>query len=190
LPLAFKTELHNIPASLAYLSVDPDRRRYWAELLGEKKVLRVGLMWSGNPSNAEDYKRSLSLARLMEGLPRGPQYISLQKEIRDADQSALAAEHAPEHFGHQQTDFTDAAALCDLMDVIISVDTSIAHLAGALGKPTWILLPSVPDWRWMLQRTDSPWYPSVRLFRQTEVGGWENVLDRVRQALGPILSEE
>ncbi len=183
LPLAFKTELHNIPAASAYLSVESGRRRYWESVLGEKRAPRVGLMWSGNPKNSEDYKRSLPLACLMKGLPRGPEYISLQKDVRDIDQACLASEQAPFHFGSQQQDFTNAAALCDLMDVVISVDTSMAHLAGALGKPIWIMLPSVPDWRWMLHRSDSPWYPSVRLYRQSSIGDWGSVFERIRSEM-------
>jgi ADP-heptose:LPS heptosyltransferase len=106
----------------------------------------------------------------------------LQKELRSADQEALQASSV-RFFGAEIQDFSDTAALCDLVDLVISVDTSVAHLAGALGKPTWVLLPYAPDWRWMLDRDDSPWYPSVKLYRQDRDRSWTPVLERVASGL-------
>ena len=120
----------------------------------------------------------MGLDALLPHLPPRFEYICLQKELRSADQEALQASSV-RFVGAEIQDFSDTAALCDLVDLVISVDTSVAHLAGALGKPTWILLPYAPDWRWMLDRDDSPWYPSVKLYRQDRDRSWTPVLERV-----------
>ena len=109
--------------------------------------------------------------------------MSLQKDVSEADRKTLASRSEILHFGEQLNDFTDTAALCELMDVVVSVDTSVAHLAGAMGRPVWILLPFAPDWRWLLGRDDSPWYPSARLFRQSKVDDWDGVIARVVECL-------
>ena len=116
----------------------------------------------------------------MQHLPRGFDYVSLQKEITPADRDAFNAHGGIRHPG---ADFVDAAALCEVLDLVVSVDTSIAHLAGTLGRPVWVLLPRVPDWRWMLDRPDSPWYPTARLWRQARQDDWAEVLERVAAAL-------
>jgi ADP-heptose:LPS heptosyltransferase len=108
------------------------------------------------------------------------EYICLQKEIRDLDKDLLDQHPEIRYFSHDLDDFTDTAALCALMDVVISVDTSVAHLAGTLGKPTWVLLPFCPDWRWMLGKNKSPWYQSMSLYRQPAIGDWEGVLKKVK----------
>jgi hypothetical protein len=144
------------------------------------------LAWSGNEAHKNDNNRSILLADLRE-LPTDCQYISLQKEVRDSDRETLCSRPDILHFGNQLHDFSDTAALCELMDIVISVDTSVAHLAGALGKPVWILLPFNPDWRWLLDRADSPWYPSASLFRQEKIGQWESVIKRVALELRKIL---
>lgn len=182
LPLAFDTELETIPNALHYLTVDQVLRNEWALKLGKKIKPRIGVTWSGNPSHKNDHNRSLSLKILLQYLSNDCEYFSLQKEIRDQDREMLQ-KSTIRHFGDQMTDFAETAALCDLMDLVISVDTSVAHLAGAMGKPTWILLPHIPDWRWLLGREDSPWYPSVRLFRQDRVGDWDGVLQNMKVAL-------
>jgi hypothetical protein len=138
----------------------------------------VGLVWSGNPAHKKDHNRSIPLAELINRLPDSFEYVCLQKELRQAD-AELLGNSGIRHFGADLKDFTDTAALCDLMDTVISVDTSVAHLAGALGKPTWVLLPFVPDWRWLLERDDSPWYASVKLYRQAEDRQWAPVLGQV-----------
>jgi hypothetical protein len=111
------------------------------------------------------------------------QYVSLQKEVRDTDRPALQSNPRILQFAPELTDFSDTAALCECMDVVISVDTSVAHLSGALGKSTWILLPFVPDWRWLLDRDDTPWYPAAKLYRQRRIGEWNDVLEQVRADL-------
>jgi tetratricopeptide (TPR) repeat protein len=138
----------------------------------------VGLVWSGSTEHKNDHNRSLPLAELLHHLSDTFEYVSLQKEVRQSDQAALAASKLL-HFGNELKDFTDTAALCECVDVVVSVDTSVAHLAGAMGKPTCVLLPYVPDWRWLLDREDSPWYASVKLYRQEEDRQWSAVLARV-----------
>jgi len=156
---------------------------FWQGLLGEKTRPRVGIAWSGNPSHNNDRNRSITLAQLLPYLPDGFEYVCLQKEIRPIDSTLLTSRPDIKFFGDQFIDFCDTAALCELMDLVISVDTSVAHLAGTLNKPTWVLLPYSPDWRWLLNRDDSPWYPSVTLFRQDTIGHWDQALETVKNAL-------
>jgi len=186
LPLAFKTQMQTIPQPKPYLFSDPQKCELWEKRLTEKTGLRVGLVWSGGASHSNDHLRSLALEMLLRQLPRGCHYVSLQKDVREIDKKALA-ESAIQHFGDDLQDFSETAALCDLVDLVISVDTSVAHLAGALGKPTWILLPYSPDWRWLLDRHDSPWYESVRLYRQDQQLEWMPVLSRVANDLQQLL---
>ena len=113
-------------------------------------------------------------------------WICLQNEVRENDLAVLRQNDAVKYFGNELKDFSDTAALLDLMDLVITVDTSVAHLAGAMGKPVWILLPYNPDWRWLLERADSPWYPSARLFRQPRLADWAGVIDQVANELRSI----
>jgi hypothetical protein len=155
----------------------------WQIKLGEKYKPRVGLVWSGSTTHKNDHNRSILLSELLKHLPSQCQYVSLQKEVRDKDKDVLELRKDILCFGNELNDFSDTAALCESMDVIISVDTSVAHLAGALGKPVWILLPYVPDWRWLLDRSDSPWYPTAKLYRQNRIGDWSGVFERVSSDL-------
>jgi ADP-heptose:LPS heptosyltransferase len=188
LPLAFKTELSTIPAKSRYLAADADKLAHWASVLGPKTQPRIGLVWSGSATHQDDHNRSLKLQALLDALPKGYQLVSLQKEVRDWDLPALKDTSRIQHFGEKLTSFSDTAALCELMDLVISVDTSVAHLSAALGQPTWVLLPFVPDWRWMLNRQDSPWYPTMRLYRQAAQRDWSQVLVDVARDLGDRLS--
>jgi predicted O-linked N-acetylglucosamine transferase (SPINDLY family) len=183
LPLAFKTRLDSIPANIPYLFSEPDKVKQWQAVLGEKTKPRIGLVWVGNAAHKNDHNRSLALHKLLPLLTPDYQFISLQKELHDTDRALLAQQPLLQHYGEQINDFTDTAALSELMDVVISVDTSVAHLAAAMGKPTWILLPYSPDWRWLIDRCDSPWYPTVRLFRQSQRGDWQGVIERLRHEL-------
>ena len=160
LPLAFQTELDTIPNPRAYLAADAGLRAKWAQRLGEKTRPRIGLVWSGRATHTNDRNRSVALGGLMAHLPSECQYVSLQREVRDADRAVLEAHGEILHFGEELRDFAETAALCELMDIVISVDTSVAHLAAALGREVWVLLPKNPDWRWLMDRNDSPWYPT------------------------------
>jgi hypothetical protein len=177
LPLSLKTTLDTIPAAPRYLRTDPAKVTQWRRALGPRTVPRVGLVWSGNPNNPIDAKRSISLAQWVPHLPREFQYFCLQNDVREADRKTLAAN--PFIFDAGNLDFVSTAAFCECLDVVLCVDTSIAHLSGALGQRTWLLLPSVPDWRWLRDREDSPWYPNMRLYRQTTAGDWRDVFHRI-----------
>ena len=183
LPLAFKTKLHTIPSAQKYLDADTRKVAEWHQKLGPKRMPRIGLVWSGRPEYQNDHVRSMKLADLIEQLPSGLRYVTLQKEIRSADRESLESHNNIAYYGEELKDFTDTAALCEVMDVVISVDTSVAHLSGALGKPTWVLLPFIPDWRWLLEREESPWYQSVKLYRQETEDDWSSVLHRVKHDL-------
>lgn len=183
LPALLGTTGASIPEAVPYLSADTDRLAHWRARLGARKGLRVGLVWAGNPRHENDRWRSVELEQLLAALDAPAQFVCLQRELRDGDRETLARWPQLLFFGTELKDFDDTAALCELMDVVISVDTSVAHLAGALGKPLWLLLPQVPDWRWMLEREDSPWYPTARLFRQHRTRDWAPVLQRVAGAL-------
>ena len=183
LPLAFRTNLSSIPSAPRYLTSDTTKRTHWEAQLGPAERPRIGLVWSGGTLHRDDHHRSIPLAELFEALPTGFEYVSLQKEVRDRDTPFLRAAPHLRHFADQLFDFTDTAALCDCLDLIISVDTSVAHLSAALGRKTWMLLPFNSDWRWLLNRNDTPWYPSMTLYRQTQAGGWSEVLTRLRKDL-------
>lgn len=185
LPLALDTRLDTIPADVPYLRADPARVQRWRDRLGAPRGLRIGLAWSGNEKHVSDRHRSLPLATLMAHLPEGVEGISLQKDLRTEDRRTLAAQDRVRHFGDEIQDFGDTAALCELVDLVLTVDTSIAHVAGALGRPAWVLLSLKSDWRWLLAREDSPWYPSLRLWRQRRLDDWDEVLERVATELAP-----
>ena len=178
LPLAFKTDFTNIPCPTPYLAASATKCGEWKKRLGEKTKMRVGLVWSGSSTHTNDHNRSMTLQQLLPYLPDGYEYVSLQKEIRPVDKERLESSGILQ-YSEELEDFTDTAALCALMDLVISVDTSVVHLAGAIGKTTWVLLPNAPDWRWLLDRDDSPWYESLKLYRQGINREWSPVLERV-----------
>ncbi|MCZ8143164.1 MAG: tetratricopeptide repeat protein [Acetobacteraceae bacterium] len=181
LPLAFGTRLETIPAfENGYLTAPPEDVARWHQRLPAGR--RIGLVWSGSQTHANDTNRSLALAKLLPLFQPGDVWVSLQKEVRDRDRATLAGSGILD-VSAELGDFADTAALISALDLVISVDTSVAHLAGALGKPTWVMLPFAPDFRWLLDREDSPWYPSMRLFRQSRAGNWDGVLARIGEAL-------
>jgi tetratricopeptide (TPR) repeat protein len=182
LPLALRTSLGKLTGE-PYLAPPPERVADWVRTLGNSIHARVGLAWSGSTTHSNDRNRSIPLSRFSQALPNGIEYIQLQKGVRTDDQVWLTQHPVIRSFESQINDFGDTAALIKSLDLVITVDTSVAHLAGALGKDVWILLPHVPDWRWLLDRTDSPWYDSATLFRQPAPGDWDSVLVAVRQAL-------
>jgi tetratricopeptide (TPR) repeat protein len=180
LPLAFNTKLWAIPASPSYLFSDPAISTLWQNKIGLKNYPRVGLVWSGNKQNANDHQRSAALLEFAKLFRHDIQWFSLQKEISNDEDSWLKM-HGVNHYGNQLNSFSETAALIEQMDLVISVDTAVAHLAAAMGKPTWVLLAHNADFRWLLGRSDSPWYPSVQLFRQPEIGDWSTVFARLIQ---------
>lgn len=186
LPLAFRTRLETIPAG-SYLPPPASARlQVWEQRLlqrfGPRARLRVGLAWAGRAEHANDQNRSMRLQTLASLLDLDADFVSLQQDQRP-DDAALLAQTNILDLTAQLTDLAETAALMSCLDLVVTVDTSIAHLAGALGRPTWIMLPHAPDWRWLLDRDDSPWYPTVRLFRQRASGGYEDVVARVRAEL-------
>ncbi len=182
LPLAFGTTLETVPSEPAYIVADAQRSKAWDTRLPRTK-LRIGIVWAGNAKHRNDRNRSIALSALAPLLSADAQWISLQKELRAGDADLLAGLPQIARCGEELTDFSDTAALLDRLDLIITVDTSVAHLAGAMGKPVWILLAFNTDWRWLADRDESPWYPSARLFRQDELGSWDNVVARLGAAL-------
>jgi tetratricopeptide (TPR) repeat protein len=188
LPLAFQTSADTIPAQIPYLRPEPKQVAKWDARLGKKLRPRVGVAWSGSKDHKNDRNRSLALSAFCDCLIQGIDVVSLQKEMRAGDQEALAKSGIL-FVGEEIRDFSDTAGLVANMDLIISVDTSVAHLAGALGKPVWILLPFSPDWRWMLEREDTPWYPNGRLFRQPKIGDWSGVTKKLAVELATWLSQ-
>jgi tetratricopeptide (TPR) repeat protein len=171
LPLACGTRLDTIPSAGGYLRADPARTAAWRAML--PSGTKVGLAWAGNPAHSNDRRRSMppeALQRLVD-VP-GVHVVNLQVGAR-------AGEIGLPDLSPRLTDYAETAALIEALDLVVAVDTSVVHLAGALGKPAWVMLPHAPDWRWLLGRDDSPWYSSLRLFRQPEPGDWDTVIAEV-----------
>jgi len=187
LPRLHGTTLDTIPGTIPYLHADPARIATWRARMRDlihPRFCRIGIVWAGRPTHTNDRNRSMSLAALapLAALDRIA-LVSLQKG---------SAQHAvADYFGHapllnlgvEIADFADTMAIIEMLDLVITVDTAVAHLAGAMGKPVWILLPYAPDWRWLLERNDSPWYPTAQLFRQPSPGDWGSIIRRVGEAL-------
>lgn len=185
LPLAFKTAVDTIPSKVPYLNVPEGALEAARRLTWPDRELRVGVAWSGNPKCTEDQARSISLPSLNPLLSLGGvQFFSLQ--MGAAAESLDPVRLAMTDLRPAIRDFADTAALIEQLDLVLTVDTAMAHLAGALAKPTWLLLPFAPDWRWLLDREDSPWYPTMRIFRQQRPGDWQEVIERVRRELRSI----
>jgi tetratricopeptide (TPR) repeat protein len=187
LPLAFGTQIDTIPAAVPYLRASPQNVMDWNNRLGPKSRARIGLAWSGQQTHPNDFDRSIPLTFLLPILGLDASFISLQKDLRAEDANLLALRPDLRHFGNDLKNFSDTAALVTNLDLIISIDTSIVHLAGALAKPVWAMLPFTPDWRWLLDRLDSPWYPTARLFRQYNTRAWPPVIADVRAAVGDFI---
>ena len=183
LPLALGAGSATILSQTPYLRASPQAVMDWNGRLGPGHRPRIGLAWSGRPSHDNDHNRSMRLSTLLSALAGfNATYVSLLREVRE-DDAAVLQDSTVLHFGEELKTYADTAALIANLDLVISVDTSVAHLAGALAKPLWLLLPFTPDWRWQLDRDDSPWYPTARLFRQDETRGWDGVMARVQAAL-------
>lgn len=183
LPLVLGTTIDTIPSSPSYLSADAASVAGWRERLGPQRALRVGLCWAGSNRNASyNARRSIPLEVLRPLADLECELISLQHPIPKADRAAIRAMPRLNLLGESLKDFAEIASVIENLDLVIAVDSAIAHLAGALGKPVWLLLCYAPDWRWLTDRKDSPWYPSARLFRQTRPSEWSDVIADVRNA--------
>jgi lipoprotein NlpI len=192
IPHFCKTRIDTIPASIPYLQAFPERIAQWQSMLPAEGI-RVGLVWKGNPKFENDADRSIHVLDLLAPLGSVPnvRFISLQKGAGEDEAGHPPAALPLIHLGSQIKDFADSAAIVASLDLVISVDTAIAHLAGALGRPCWVLLPDYKtDWRWLAGRTDSPWYPEImRLFRQPEMGNWSAVIAEVCGALNEFVQQ-
>lgn len=183
LPLAFKTRVATIPAPIPYLHVSADRQTQWRRRLGGKTRARVGVAWSGNVKLRTGQNRILPLRQLKPLLDLPFEFHALQKEFLPEDAAQLSGLGQIRLHHDELRDFADTAALIGEMDLVISVDTAAAHLAGAMGKPLWVVLPYMADWRWMLDRADNPWYPTATLFRQPAIGDWAAVVLELEKRL-------
>ena len=183
LPLAFGTEPATIPANIPYIQAQAERIAKWRDRVPANGRLRVGICWAGSNEHWNNRNRSMTLQRFAAifSIP-GIDFVCLQKEVDDI-QSQVLHHFNVTQLGREFSDFADTAAVVAMLDIVITVDTSVAHLAGAMGKATAVLIPFAPDWRWMLHRTDSPWYPTMRLYRQSAIDDWEGPLERVRREL-------
>jgi hypothetical protein len=184
LPLAFKTEPSTIPAQIPYLRADDAHIEKWRSSIEALPGKRVALAWAGHARHPNDRNRSIEL-RLLEPLLAldGISFISIQRDLRGDDREVLARHGNITDIAEQLTDMADTAAVASLTDLTVSVDTSVVHIAGAIGREVWVLLPFSPDWRWTLTGERSPWYPQMRLFRQSSPGDWRGVIEAVREAL-------
>jgi tetratricopeptide (TPR) repeat protein len=189
LPLAFKTEPASIPADIPYLRADQGRLAQWRARIDDLPGKRITIAWAGNASHANDRNRSIDL-KLLEPLLalEGTSFLSIQRELRGDDAETLARLSNVRHLGGEFADMADTAAIAALTDLTISVDTSVVHLAGALGRPVWVMLPFAPDWRWTLSGGNCPWYPQARLFRQPALGDWPGAIAALRAELARFVA--
>ncbi|AMN43366.1 tetratricopeptide repeat protein [Rhodoplanes sp. Z2-YC6860] len=184
LPLAFRTTLDTIPADVPYLKAPPDRLQKWSHL-SSRQGFRVALAWAGSATHKQDQLRSIPLKELVPLIAGadGVEWLSVQRELRAGDAELLNELPKVRSLGGELEDFADTAAVLSQADLVITVDTAVAHLAGALGRPVWLLVQYSPDFRWLLDREDSPWYPTLRIFRQDQLRDWSGVAGRVAEAL-------
>ena len=188
LPLALRTEPDSVPAQIPYLSADDASLAKWSGRIGMLDRPRIAIAWSGNSSHFNDRNRSIAFARLASLFSIPARFLSIQREVRSEDAQILAGERRVTHVGGELENFLDTAAVIALADLVIAADTAVAHLAGAMGRPLWVLIPFAPDWRWTLNGETSPWYPTARLFRQTSLGDWDGVIARVGADLARFMS--
>ncbi|MCF8499095.1 MAG: hypothetical protein K9H11_01375, partial [Rhodospirillum sp.] len=185
LPRLLQVTPESLEPKVPYIRVDPAIRAIWRDRLAALPRPRIGLAWQGRPTHPRNHRRSIPLVAFDTLAPQSP-FVSISPlRYSQADLNAAGSALKIREFGKKLKDFADTAALLSELDLVISVDTGVAHLAGALGRPLWLLLPYTPDWRWMWRRQDSPWYPSARLFRQPVPRDWRSVLSRVGAELAP-----
>jgi hypothetical protein len=190
LPGLLSVDASNIPFSDHYLSCQPAVLSAWKKRLGPTTQPRVGLVWKGNATQGNDKNRSIALVDFLPHLPAGITYVCLQKDITQAE--ALLLNQRPDifRFDHEIHSFSDTAALCECVDVVVSVCTSVAHLSAALGKETWVLLCFNADWRWLLNRTDSPWYQKAKLVRQEKARDWSGAFAKLNAGLVSLVKSK
>jgi tetratricopeptide (TPR) repeat protein len=188
LPLALRTEPDTVPAEIPYLSADEASLTKWSARIGGLARPRIAITWSGNSKHFNDRNRSIPFAQLAPLLSTPARFVGIQRDVRGEDAQMLASESRVTHVGGELVNFTDTAAVIALVDLVISADTAVAHLAGAMGRPLWVLIPFQPDWRWTLDGETSSWYPTARLFRQTTLGDWDGVIARIAAELGRFIS--
>lgn len=186
LPGIFQTRQNTIPAQERYIQAPLDRVAQWKQRIGDKRRPRVGIVWSGSANHSSDHNRTLTLEYFLTAITGDVELFSLQNELRTGDENTLEKSSVI-HFGAELGDFADTAALIEQMDLVITVDTSIAHLAASLGVPTWTLILHYPDWRWRREGDQTAWYPTMRLFRQQQPGNWDHELGEIRNALATWL---
>ena len=195
LPRIFETTVNSVPCNIPYLSAEPERIERWKKRLGNEIAFRIGIAWRGSPAYRRDSDRSLHpkwFAPLAE--IQGVKLISLHKEESSVDLASVKDQFDILDFGseldHNGGAFLDTAGLMKNLDLVISIDSSPGHLAGALGVPVWLVLSRIPDWRWLLEREDTPWYPTMRLFRQTCLHEWRDVFERIECELRPLVDKK
>lgn len=187
LPMVMGLKMSDLPGTIPYLSPDPERLKHWRRrLAGYKRGLTVAVVWAGRPTHFNDANRSMTLAALAPLAQEGVTFLSIQKGPKEGEAANPPPGMTMVSLSPEIQDFEDTAAILSEVDLLISVDSSPVHLAGALGRPAWVMLPMLPDWRWLLGRDDTPWYPSLRLFRQTGWGDWAGVIDRMADALATL----
>ena len=198
LPLIFDTTLENIPAPIPYLYANKSLIKYWKQKLKKDTNIRVGLCWKAKPIHLEEHQRTCRSIHLKHFAPLadipGVSFYSLQQvhgmeQLHEIPHNFIVKSF-PKDFDKTNGRFMDTAAVIKNLDLVISVDTSIVHLAGALGATTWVLLPQTAEWRWMCDREDSPWYPNIRLFRKSKNGDWDTVMQKVKQKLENFIKQK
>jgi Flp pilus assembly protein TadD len=192
LPMVLGTDEATMPAETPYIHADPERVRRWEALIGriaEPGALKVGIAWAGRPTHGNDRNRSMTLAQLapIAEIPE-VQLFSIQKGPSESQLLDFAPERMPANLSAYLRDFGDTAAAITQLDLVLCVDTSLGHLAGAMGKPVWVMVPRRPDWRWLEEREDTPWYPTMRLFRQARRGDWPGVVRHVRMEMERLIA--
>ena len=190
LPRVLQVDIDSIPYDVPYVQADENSIERWKRRLGDVGGVQVGIAWAGNPGHTRDRQRSIPFQTLLPLLEtRGARFVSLQKGQAASELAALGSERGVLDVGNELEDFSDTAAAISQLDLVICVDTAVAHLAGALGKPVWLLNRFDTCWRWLLDRADTPWYPSLRQFRQPKPGDWDTVISDVRRALFEIVQD-
>jgi Glycosyltransferase family 9 (heptosyltransferase) len=188
LPHRFQTRLNTVPNASGYLQARPETVVRWATRLGTGPDFKIGVVWTGNPKHLNNRYRSTTAEAMLPLLDiEGTRFFGLQVGARHEELIRCSKGRVPD-LSPELLDYAETAGAVANLDLVVTVDTSVAHLAGAMGKPVWVLLSAVPDWRWMLEREDNPWYPTMRLFRQRAPEDWAGVIERVAAELRAVLA--